>query len=106
MRLSDLQTKTIVNVADGKNIGSIIDANIDSSGNIESLVIEAPKKMLSFSSKDDDMIVMWKEINKIGDDVILVDVKWMRLFYLSVRFSLMLFFISYYRVWKSLSIKT
>ena len=34
MRLSDLQTKTIVNVADGKNIGSIIDANIDSSGNI------------------------------------------------------------------------
>ena len=46
MRLSDLQTKTIVNVADGKNIGSIIDANIDSSGNIESLVIEAPKKML------------------------------------------------------------
>ena len=75
MRLSDLQTKTIVNVADGKNIGSIIDANIDSSGNIESLVIQASKKILSFSSKDDDMIVMWKEINKIGDDVILVDVK-------------------------------
>ena len=74
MRLSDLQTKTIVNVKDGKNIGSIIDANINFDGSIESLVIESPKKILSFS-KDDDMVVRWKEISKIGDDVILVDVK-------------------------------
>mgnify|MGYP003291325734 CR=1 FL=1 len=74
MRLSDLQTKTIVNVKDGKNIGNIIDANIGSDGNIESLVIESPKRILSFS-KDDDFLVRWKEINKIGDDVILVDVK-------------------------------
>ncbi len=74
MRLSDLQTKTVVNVKDGKNIGSIIDANIDSEGNIESLVIETPKKILSFS-RDEDLTVKWKEINKIGDDVILVDVK-------------------------------
>lgn len=74
MRLSDLQTKTIVNVKDGRNIGSIVDVNINSDGNIESLVIEAPKRMLSFS-KDDDMVVKWKEINKIGNDVILVDVR-------------------------------
>lgn len=74
MRLSDLQTKTIVNVKDGKNIGSIIDVNINSDGNIESLVIESQKKIFSFS-KDNEMIIRWKEINKIGDDVILVDVK-------------------------------
>lgn len=74
MRLSDLQTKTIINVKDGKNIGSVIDVNINTEGNIESLVIEAPKKILAFS-KEDDMVVRWKEINKIGDDVILVDVK-------------------------------
>ena len=29
MRLSDLQTKYIVNVQDGKNIGNIIDVKID-----------------------------------------------------------------------------
>lgn len=74
MRLSDLQTKTIVNVKDGRNIGSIVDVNINSDGNIESLVIEAPKRMLSFS-KDNDIVVKWKEINKIGNDVILVDVR-------------------------------
>lgn len=74
MRLSELQTKTIVNVKDGKNIGSIIDANINQDGSIESLVIESPKRMLSFS-RDEDMVVRWHEINKIGDDVILVEVK-------------------------------
>ena len=38
MRLSDLQNKDIVNVNDGKNIGSIIDVKIDeTSGNIVSL---------------------------------------------------------------------
>lgn len=74
MRLSDLQNKTIINVKDGKNIGSIIDVNIDSEGNIESLVIELPKRLLSFS-KEEDYLVKWQEISKIGDDVILVDVK-------------------------------
>ena len=39
MRLSDLQTKSIVCVNDGKNIGNIIDANVTSDGTIESLVI-------------------------------------------------------------------
>ena len=74
MRLSDLQNKTIINVKDGKNIGSIIDVNIDSEGNIESLVIELPKRLLSFS-KEEDYLVKWQVISKIGDDVILVDVK-------------------------------
>ena len=44
MRLSDLQNKDIVNVNDGKNIGSIIDVKIDeTSGNIVSFIIEPNK---------------------------------------------------------------
>ena len=39
MKLSDLQSKNIVNVFDGKNIGNIIDVNVGYDGNIESLVI-------------------------------------------------------------------
>ena len=39
MRLSDLQTKYIVNVQDGKNIGNIIDVKIDEeTGNIIYLI--------------------------------------------------------------------
>ncbi len=72
MRLSDLQSKNIVNVLDGKNVGTIIDANINETGSIESLVIEANKKFLSFS-KDEETLVLWKDITKIGEDVILVN---------------------------------
>ena len=74
MRLSDLQCKNIVNMVDGRNVGSIIDANVDKAGNIESLVIETNKKFLSFS-KDDDLLVLWKDIAKIGEDVILINLK-------------------------------
>ena len=71
MKLSDLQSKNIVNVLDGRNIGSIIDVNIGYDGNIESLVIEANKKFFSFN-RDEDRVVLWKDITKIGEDVILV----------------------------------
>ena len=74
MRISDLQSKNIVNMVDGRNVGSIIDANVDKAGNIESLVIETNKKFLSFS-KDDDLLVLWKDIAKIGEDVILINLK-------------------------------
>lgn len=72
MRLSDLQSKNIVNVLDGKNVGSIIDVNVNEMGAIESLVIENNRKFLSFS-KDEETIVFWKDITKIGEDVILVN---------------------------------
>lgn len=74
MRLSDLQTKHIVNIVDGKNVGSIIDANINKEGNIESLVIETNRRFLSFG-KDEDVLVLWKDIAKIGEDVILINLK-------------------------------
>ena len=49
MRLSDLQNKDIVNIMDGKNIGSIIDVKIDeNSGNIVSFIIEPNKNFFKF----------------------------------------------------------
>lgn len=72
MRLSDLQSKDIVNVIDGRNIGNIIDAKIDEkSGSIISLVVESKGKFMSFS-KNEDMEIRWQNIERIGEDVILV----------------------------------
>lgn len=71
MRLSDLQTKNIVNINDGKNIGTIIDANITPEGTIETLVIETNKSLFSLN-RESDIEVSWKDITKIGEDVILV----------------------------------
>lgn len=73
MRLSDLQNKDIVNVDDGRNIGSIIDVKIDeSSGNIVSFIIEPNKNFFKFFNRGTDTEINWNSITKIGKDVILV----------------------------------
>ena len=72
MRLSDLQDKDIVSISDGKKIGSIIDVNIDERGIMKSLVVEENKFML-FNNKNETEI-SWKQIEKIGEDVILVKI--------------------------------
>ena len=75
MRLSDLQNKSIVSVTDGRNIGNIIDVKIDEvTGSILSLIIEGSKNFFSFSNKGLDTEISWKHIEKIGEDVILVNI--------------------------------
>ena len=75
MRLSDLQNKYIVNVNDGKNIGNIIDVKInEENGSIMSLVIEPNKNFFSFNKEKLDTEIKWNSIEKIGEDVILVNI--------------------------------
>lgn len=71
MRLSELQAKKIISILSGKNIGNIIDVEINDSGNIDSLIIEQGKNFFSLN-RESDVKVSWDEITKIGEDVILV----------------------------------
>lgn len=73
MRLSDLQNKDIVNTIDGRNVGNIIDVKIDQiNGAILSLVVEPNKRMISFMNRGVEEEIFWKNIERIGEDVILV----------------------------------
>ena len=74
MRLSDLQNKTVVNLIDGKNIGNIIDLNINDKGEATGLVVEKHKFLISYFSSKKEMVIKWNQIEKIGEDVILVKV--------------------------------
>ncbi len=71
MKMSDLQSKKIINIVSGKNIGNIIDAEIKSDGKIESFVIEQ-NKSLFLLNREGDIRVFWDDIEKIGEDVILI----------------------------------
>lgn len=72
MNLSDLQNKDIINILDGKKIGSIIDAKFNvSNGVIEKLIL-APSKSL-FSIKNNTIEISFSKIKKIGEDVILIE---------------------------------
>lgn len=72
MRLSELQNKDIVNIVDGKKIGNIIDININGEGKMEGLIVEKTKFLVSMFTNKDEVEIKWEQIEKIGEDVILV----------------------------------
>ncbi len=73
MYLSDLQNKDIISTKDGRKLGSIIDVEINEQGNIINLIIEEKKSFKRIISSS-DIKISFKDIAKIGEDVILVNV--------------------------------
>ncbi len=74
MRLSDLQHKDVVNVVDGKKVGNIIDVSIDMDGKMSGLIVEKSKFFISMFSNHNEVEISWAQIEKIGEDVILVKI--------------------------------
>ena len=74
-RLSDLQTKDVVNVRDGKTFGRICDMEMDAqTGNILRLVLPGRPRFFGLFGRDEDRDILWDQIKLIGIDAILVDV--------------------------------
>ena len=71
MFLSDLQTKDIVNANDGKNLGKIIDVEINEDGQILNFLVEK-RKFWKFFSGNDEVKVSIRNIDTIGEDVIII----------------------------------
>ena len=71
MKLSELQKKDIVNIDTGERIGNIIDVNVREDGFINSLIIDRTNFRYIFKNTD-EIEITFKEIVKIGEDVILV----------------------------------
>lgn len=74
MRLSELQNKSVVNLNDGKNIGNIIDLEINEDGTALGLIVEKHVFLISSLSNKKEIVIKWDQIKKIGEDVILVNI--------------------------------
>lgn len=73
VKISEFQIKDVVNVADGKKLGNISDIEINlSNGKIEAIIVSGNGRMLGFFGKEEEIIISWRNILKIGEDVILV----------------------------------
>ncbi|MEH7502411.1 YlmC/YmxH family sporulation protein [Neobacillus drentensis] len=76
VKISEFQIKDVVNVSDGKRLGNIGDIEINlTTGKIDAVVISGSGRVLGFFGKDEDVVIPWKNIIKIGQDVILVRYK-------------------------------
>lgn len=76
MNLSDLQSKEIIDISSGKRMGNIIDVIINKNGEIVKFILEDRKiSRHIFSNNKDVVFVLWKQIVRIGDDIILINYK-------------------------------
>ena len=74
MLLGDLQTKDVVLLNDGKNIGRIVDVEIDNDGRIVNIIVEKKRLFKRLFHQANQYNIMFSEISKIGDDVILINI--------------------------------
>ena len=72
----DIKNKEIINIFDGKSLGYVSDIEINlEKGRVEAIIVPAQAGFFNFFSKESEYIIKWKDIKKIGEDVILVEVK-------------------------------
>ncbi|MCP3761918.1 YlmC/YmxH family sporulation protein [Domibacillus sp. A3M-37] len=73
MRISEFQLKDIVNVTNGKKLGRLADIELNNAtGAISALIIEQNGKKFGLFGKEEEIVIPWMHIVKIGGDVILV----------------------------------
>jgi len=73
-RSSDFRQKEVINISDGKRLGFVSDVEIDlEEGRIEAIVLPGVGKLFGILGKENEFIIPWEKIKKIGEDIILVD---------------------------------
>lgn len=76
MRYSELKQKEVINICDGKRMGSVVDLEIDEScGDICAIVVPSAFSLGAvFRGEPTGIVIPWHSVVKIGDDAILVEV--------------------------------
>ena len=68
--------KEVINICDGERLGNVCDVDFEKkTGRICSLIIPGPCKVLGILGRDQEYIVPYEQIKRIGTDVILVEVE-------------------------------
>lgn len=71
----DFKHKEVVNITDGRRLGYVQDVTADlETGIITSIIVPGNNKILNMFSGNNDIIIPWKNIKCIGDDIILVEI--------------------------------
>ena len=72
--INELKTKEVICVSDGARLGFVSDVEMDLfDGRITAIIVPGTYRLLGFLGKEEDIIIKWENIKKIGDDVIIID---------------------------------
>jgi len=74
--IGELRDKSVINVCDGKCLGCVCDVEIDiCNGRLVSIIVPGSTRLFSLS-RNNEIKIPWERIEKIGDDTILVSVRY------------------------------
>lgn len=72
--VDDLKAKEVICVSDGAKLGFVSDVEIDlESGRLVSVIVQGNYKFMGMFGKEEDIVIKWENIKKIGDDVIIIE---------------------------------
>lgn len=75
VKISDLRLREVINITDGRRLGPIKDIDIDlDEGRINAIILPFPgARLIGFFSRENEIVIPWDKIIRIGVDVILVE---------------------------------
>lgn len=76
MCISELHCKEVICITTGQRLGFVSDVQVKvPEGEVLAIVVPVPCKFLGIVGRNDDYVIPWCRIKRIGPDIILVDVK-------------------------------
>ena len=73
-RFSDFRYKEVINVRTGTRLGYVCDAEVQSpEGRITALIVPGPCRFLGLFGHEEDYILPWECITRIGEDIRLIE---------------------------------
>lgn len=68
-----MRQKEVINIDSGKRLGFVCDIGFDlEAGQIQTLIVPGSPKVSLFG-KQQDVMIPWNSVKKIGNDIVLVD---------------------------------
>lgn len=76
MRITDLHCKEVICISDGRRLGFVSDLEVKiPEGEVLAIVVPGPCRFFGVLGRNDDFVIPWHAIKKIGPDIILVDTR-------------------------------
>jgi len=74
--ITDLRYKEIINLHNGHRMGFVCDTEISlPEGQVTALLVPGPARFFGLFGREEDVVIPWDKISKIGEDIILVDLE-------------------------------
>ena len=71
----DFKHKEVINITDARRLGYVQDVTADlETGVITSIIVPGSNKILNMFAGNNDIVIPWKNIKSIGEDIILVEI--------------------------------